>query len=336
MPQDNLFDTLPSWTEAAAAAASSLACALPARFDLGDTPMVATWVQRGWATPPGWLRAGARLGDVRVTAAATPALLPQAAARWPELQGLQPPAALHPVLLGVLLSDLSGVVERWCGLRPVWGVDEAGLGAHGIVFMRAGTASAAVWLDDAGLAWAAAHRPSAIHRADIEAVPLVFAAVLARLAVTCSTLVALRPGDVVLLDTMPVDPNGTMAVVFGPVSRGPRLRARLSGTTLELLQYLDGTIDMSDPADPAARPAGLPPVSIDDLPLVIEVEAGRLTLPLARLRELAPGQVLDLGFDATARVVLRVNDFAVAEGSLVRIADRTGVRLTTVHLPRDA
>ena len=61
---------------------------------------------------------------------------------------------------------------------------------------------------------------------------------------------------------------------------------------------------------------------------------GRLVLPLSRLRELAPGQVLDLGLDVTTAVTLRINGQVVAEGELVQIAERTGVRIRDVHLAR--
>ena len=82
------------------------------------------------------------------------------------------------------------------------------------------------------------------------------------------------------------------------------------------------------------KPEFLPPESLDSLNLTVDVDVGRLTMPLGQLRELAVGQVIDLGFDATTSVSLRVNGQVVATGELVRIAERTGVRLLDLRLPR--
>jgi type III secretion protein Q len=93
-----------------------------------------------------------------------------------------------------------------------------------------------------------------------------------------------------------------------------------------VIAALDGIMEL-----PNAGPAG----SIDDLDLPVEFSIGRLTLPLARVRELAVGQVIDLGFDATTTVSLRINGQIVAVGELVRIAERTGVRITELRLERE-
>lgn len=82
------------------------------------------------------------------------------------------------------------------------------------------------------------------------------------------------------------------------------------------------------------NPAPPPVASIDDVPLVIDCDVGRVSLTIARLRELSVGQVLDLGLDATSRVSLRLNGQVIATGELVRIAERTGVRITDVLLSR--
>ena len=81
---------------------------------------------------------------------------------------------------------------------------------------------------------------------------------------------------------------------------------------------------------PTPPPAG----SIDDLPLVIDCDVGRISLTIAQLRELSVGQVLDLGLDATRRVSLRLNGQVIATGELVRVAERTGVRITDLLLSR--
>nr|WP_256464823.1 MULTISPECIES: FliM/FliN family flagellar motor switch protein [unclassified Bradyrhizobium] len=82
------------------------------------------------------------------------------------------------------------------------------------------------------------------------------------------------------------------------------------------------------------RPDPLAPETFDSIDLPVDVDAGRLTMSLRQLRELAIGQVLDLGFDATTNISLRVNGQVVATGELVRIAERTGVRVLDLRLAR--
>nr|WP_256469174.1 FliM/FliN family flagellar motor switch protein [Bradyrhizobium sp. 156] len=82
------------------------------------------------------------------------------------------------------------------------------------------------------------------------------------------------------------------------------------------------------------RPDPLPPETFDSIDLPVDVDAGRLTMPLRQLRELGIGQVLDLGFDATTNISLSVNGQVVATGELVRIAERTGVRVLDLRLAR--
>lgn len=80
-------------------------------------------------------------------------------------------------------------------------------------------------------------------------------------------------------------------------------------------------------ADPSA-----PVSSASELPVTLCVELGRLSLPLGRLSELKPGDVVDLAREPGAPVDLTSGGRLVARGELVEIDDELGVRVTRVFV----
>ncbi|MBL6080032.1 type III secretion system cytoplasmic ring protein SctQ [Belnapia sp. T18] len=338
MPQDSsLLAALPAYTAAGAEASSTVARHLPARLALGGQPLVAALGGPDWrGAPAGWLRVLADFGGHSVLAMMDPAILPQASGRWAHLAPIGLPPALRPVLLGVVLGEATDLAERWSGLRPAWREDDgAGDRPHVLLLARetGGEPVGSLSLDDGALAWVASRmdRAGPPRLLDLAALPVELALVVARLSLSVAELSALSAGDVVLIEAELTDGEGGLATVIRPVGHAGLLRGRLLGGRLEVNAWIDGRLNMPDDA----TPRGLPPPSLEDLPMTVECEVGRLTLPLSRLRELAPGQVLDLGFDATMRVSLRVNGQVIGTGELVRIAERTGVRVTELRLARD-
>ncbi|MEJ0017894.1 MAG: type III secretion system cytoplasmic ring protein SctQ [Acetobacteraceae bacterium] len=158
----------------------------------------------------------------------------------------------------------------------------------------------------------------------IDALTLPLTLLVDRIVIGRSELAGLLPRDVVLLDQSPVDAAGAVAAILC-MPGFPGFRTRIAGGRASLESPVDAAMDTPSPP---------PAASIDEVPLVIECDVGRISLTIARLRELSPGQVLDLGFDATSRVTLRLNGQPIATGELVRIAERTGVRITDVLLSR--
>lgn len=85
---------------------------------------------------------------------------------------------------------------------------------------------------------------------------------------------------------------------------------------------------VSLPSDPI-NPSGPAPT---DLPVTLVVELGRLNLPVHRLADLKPGDVIELGRHAREPVELTSNGRLVARGELVQIDTELGVRIANVFL----
>lgn len=67
--------------------------------------------------------------------------------------------------------------------------------------------------------------------------------------------------------------------------------------------------------------------ALEDVPLSIIVEVGRVQLSIKKLLELQPGNMLDLNIHPDAGVDLVLNGKRVAKGELLRIGDALGVRI---------
>ena len=81
-----------------------------------------------------------------------------------------------------------------------------------------------------------------------------------------------------------------------------------------------------------------PPPSMDvgvaptEIPVTLTVELGRVNLTLARLADLQPGDVIELGRHSREPVELTSGGRLVARGELVQIDTELGVRVTHVFL----
>jgi type III secretion system YscQ/HrcQ family protein len=109
-----------------------------------------------------------------------------------------------------------------------------------------------------------------------------------------------------------------------PLSGGGRIRLR-SPLRREILPR--EAVTVSTPTEP---PGGTPAAT--DVPVTLAVELGRISLPLLRVADLKPGDVLELGRHAREPVELTSNGRLVARGELVQIDTELGVRITHVFL----
>jgi type III secretion system YscQ/HrcQ family protein len=164
-------------------------------------------------------------------------------------------------------------------------------------------------------------------------------------------LARLRVGGVLPLNQSPLrgtpqSPSGTVALALVPPD-GPAGRlwfpcevVPLSGggrVTLTAPMQHDPSPREAHPVNPPAdsppapgAPAGAPGPT--DIPVTLTVELGRISLPLARLADLKPGDVLDLGRHSREPVELTSGGRLVARGELVLIDTELGVRVTNVFL----
>ncbi|WP_287140925.1 type III secretion system cytoplasmic ring protein SctQ [Mesorhizobium sp.] len=322
---------LPFYSSREAATISRLAARLPAAFSLAGIEVAAVIPN---STPPrvpaDCRRLMVRLHGHDLRIAIDPIVLPSmAVTHWPDITALPLDHGLREILFDIVLRDVAIQVERWCGQRPIWSSSEiTDVLPHGVGLVRLDGPDKLLGLvefDAGGLEWIT-------HCCD--ALPVVSAILddlacsldlrVTRVSLTLAELQALAPGDVILLDASPVARDGAITVLMC-LCGNSRFRASIMDARLAVLSAVDHMMD---------KPDSLPPETFDSIDLPVDVEVGHLTMSLKQLRELAVGQVLDLGFDATTNITLRVNGQVVAAGELVRIADRTGVRVLDTRLPR--
>lgn len=143
--------------------------------------------------------------------------------------------------------------------------------------------------------------------------------------VTLAELDSARPGDVVLADALP---NGEILVVAGErfVWRtqrdGPRLQVvspRLRPGAIGLERWVMGNTIESE------NDAGL-----DELPVKLSFELGRLELPLAEMAVLGPGHVFELAREETQPVDILANGRRIGRGRIVTVAGSIGVQIVRI------
>jgi type III secretion system YscQ/HrcQ family protein len=146
----------------------------------------------------------------------------------------------------------------------------------------------------------------------------------------------LPPGGVRLSGT-PADPRGAIDLVLDtardgryrlpaePVSHsgGGRLRVTAPFERIPTPREALAVNPASDTASPANAQA---------VPVTLVVELGRVNLPLRRLADLKPGDVIELGRHSREPVELTSGGRLVARGELVQIDTELGVRVTSVFL----
>lgn len=320
--------SLPELSPEAARGWSVLAARLPMQFASPAGAAVLHWAPME-PTPAGWRTVDATIDGHAARLSLRPDLVPGGAAHWDVMADGPLPDALRAVLLETVLDGVSASFRAWSNAALHWSPasPETHL-PHALVVRCKGVAAASIHLDDAALAWLAQRVGTAPPRcSDLARLPVTCDLLLDGCSVPARELRGVGAGDVILLDRPVLDAEGALAAVLraGTGAGFPGWRARLHGGRLTLLEPVDALMDNAEP----------PPLSgFADLMLPVEFIAGRLDLPLSRLQELAPGQVLDLGRDAAAAISVRVNGQVVATGELVQLGERTGIRLTSVHMAR--
>lgn len=87
------------------------------------------------------------------------------------------------------------------------------------------------------------------------------------------------------------------------------------------------------PAEAAAKPTQAAttvsntPLSVDEIPLNVVIEVGRIQMSVKKLLELQPGNMLDLDIHPEAGIDMVVNGKRIARGELLKIGDSLGIRV---------
>jgi flagellar motor switch protein FliN/FliY len=90
-------------------------------------------------------------------------------------------------------------------------------------------------------------------------------------------------------------------------------------------------LEASEPSEPSIRDVGM----IMDLPVKVMVELGRTKMSIGELLALHKGSVIELNVHAGDPLDLVVNGCLIAQGEVVIVNDRYGIRLTDIISPSE-
>lgn len=89
---------------------------------------------------------------------------------------------------------------------------------------------------------------------------------------------------------------------------------------------------------PGVSGAGVPPQNLDmilDIPVSMTVELGRTKIAIRNLLQLAQGSVVELDGMAGEPMDVLVNGCLIAQGEVVVVNDKFGIRLTDIITPAE-
>jgi type III secretion system YscQ/HrcQ family protein len=192
----------------------------------------------------------------------------------------------------------------------------------------------------AGLQWLHAVLPVDGHSADVRSsLPVPLRLSVGQSTVGVAALQALEAGDVVWIESANITRKGVAVDLISPSARctwrcrawreslqitsAPQIKSSAQEKITGSLQSFTGDQVMD------AKRWQL------DVPVTFDL--GELHLQTADLERLQPGNMIELPQDvATATVSLRIADRCIAEGTLITIGKRLGVRISTVMAQREA
>ncbi|MDO8419220.1 MAG: flagellar motor switch protein FliN [Rubrivivax sp.] len=91
----------------------------------------------------------------------------------------------------------------------------------------------------------------------------------------------------------------------------------------------------SSGASPAGSGAGNDLDMILDIPVQLTVELGRTRVPIKHILQLAQGSVVELATLAGEPMDVLVNGYLIAQGEVVVVNDKFGIRLTDIVTPSE-
>ncbi|MDZ5461629.1 flagellar motor switch protein FliN [Azohydromonas lata] len=89
-------------------------------------------------------------------------------------------------------------------------------------------------------------------------------------------------------------------------------------------------------ASEAQNPSGINDINmILDIPVQLTVELGRTRIPIKHILQLAQGSVVELEAMAGEPMDVLVNGYLIAQGEVVVVNDKFGIRLTDIVTPSE-
>lgn len=162
---------------------------------------------------------------------------------------------------------------------------------------------------------------------------------LGRSTIAAGALYEARAGDVVWIETGSIARDGIALELHTPAGRC-LWRGRVRRQSLRLATVEDKSIDTATSSTFSPEHLsvlqgfiGAQPMDAQrwQLDVPVTFDLGELHLKIADLERLQPGHILELQQDvATATVALRLSGRRVAEGTLIAVGKRLGVRIGTI------
>jgi type III secretion protein Q len=149
-------------------------------------------------------------------------------------------------------------------------------------------------------------------------------------AVTCSAgeIVTLLPGDVVMADHRCHGARTAVVVLAEHVAAPVELTAAGAQLTAPPVRVQGSIWEWSMESRGDRSQADLEKTDLDDIPVKLLFELGRVELSLAEVRQLAPGALIPVPRLLEESVDISANGRRIGRGSLVRIGNNLGVRIT--------
>jgi len=119
--------------------------------------------------------------------------------------------------------------------------------------------------------------------------------------------------------------------------------AALAETQPETASEVSGPAESVAPAPMTNFAAGIPNLTgagndinmILDIPVQLTVELGRTRIPIKHILQLAQGSVVELDALAGEPMDVLVNGYLIAQGEVVVVNDKFGIRLTDIVTPSE-
>jgi type III secretion protein Q len=150
-------------------------------------------------------------------------------------------------------------------------------------------------------------------------------------ATTCSVgeIATLAPGDIVMADRCCRPAQTAVAVVGEHLAAPVALTAAGARITTPLARIQGSLWEWSMENGSGGPQADLmQQTGLDDIPVKLVFELGRIELSLAEVRQLAPGALLALPQPIEESVDISANGRRIGRGSLVQIGSNVGIRIT--------
>jgi type III secretion protein Q len=273
------------------------------------------------------------------------------AARFPGQDFTALPEVLQPVVLEAAVEDVLAKAEASTGRRIAvescgpWPPAEPPRRHLSFDLLESGTGrriGGCVELEGEALrVLAELLEPLPVAQRDLDWLPVYARVEVGAARVVASEVASARPGDLILLDSVPGQgDNGVVVRLAGSIRCAARLEAgRVTILTMadEGMPEPDQDLEEDDfeEADEAETAEPIL-VSVDELPVDLRFELGEARLTVGELRTMAAGFTFDLGKDFRAPVGIRANGRVIGSGELVEIDGRVGVRVAELFGSADA